>query len=283
MHAPIEPYSDQYSVWHLPDPAVKIRSRRQRIAILLCLIVVSIVTFAGTTIIWHTPEEYDGRDCRVSTQPSGAVTFLIDQSDPFSEVELGLLSTHIQRRTDALRFGDLLSLLTLQRSAKGQPLTDNFSRCRPLRGHDVSIWIDNPTKREQAYQTRFLAPLNTAREKALIAGESQRSPLIEALHAIALGQAFEGGGRDRTLVLYTDGIQNSALASFFERGYSFKQIAQHNPVYLSGLRKHFSGACVEMILVTTKYPRQTSWPEFGAFWRDYWQAAGVECLTFNRI
>lgn len=283
MHASIEPYGGVHSTWHLPDPAVKMRSQRQRIAVLFCLLVVSIVAFAGTTIIWHSPKKYDGRGCDVSTQPSRAVFFLVDQSDPFDENQLALLSTHMQRQTDGLRFGDLFSLLTLKRSTEGQPLTESFSQCRPLRGQDVSIWNDNPKKREQEYQTQFLTTLNTAREKTFVAGESKVSPLIEALHAMALGKAFEEGGRDRTLVLYTDGLQNSALASFFDRGYSYEKIVRRNSVYLSGLRRHFSGACVEMFVVTTRYPRQTSWPEFEAFWRDYWQAAGVECLAFKRI
>ncbi len=283
MHAPIEPYGSANSIWHLPDPEAKTRSRRQSVAIILCLVVVSVVSFAGTTIIWHTPTKYDEHGCVVSSQPSHAITFLVDQSDPFSKGQLGLLSTQVERQTDALVFGDLLSLLTLQRNSEGEPLTENFSRCRPLRGEDVSIWIDNPAKREQVYQTRFLEPLDSARTKTLIAGASNHSPLIEALHAIALGHVFENGGKDHTLVLYTDGLQHSDLVSFFNRGYSFGQLASSNSAYLSGLKKHFSGACVEMFVVTTKYPRQTHWQEFSTFWHDYWRAAGVECLTLKYI
>jgi len=268
--------------WNPPDPDAPLRRRRRRLTVAFNLAAISIVVIAGTAIAYPRTE-YDKRGCVVDRLPSRAVFHIIDQTDPFTEDQLALFSASVQHHKEMLDAGDLFSLFSLQRNADGRPLTENFNRCRPLRGNDVCIWIDNPEKREKAYQAQFVEPLKSALELALKSGKSDTTPLLEALHAIAQDPAFENGGQGRTIVLYTDGLQKSKLASFFKPGYSYEELEQQKTVYLSGLYERFAGACVEMYITSYNYRQQTHWPEIETFWKDYWKATGVNCLTFKRI
>jgi len=283
MATTFRPPATNHGAWQLPDPDARARRRQRRLTILLAATTATIIAAAALAIGFAGSTDTDARGCPVGARPARALEFLIDQSDPFSIKQLALVTDQVRPRAEDLGIGDLLSLLVLEPREDGKPLTEAFSRCRPPRGRDVSIWIAQPADREREYVAQFATPLKTALGRALTPGEAATSPLIEAMYAIAQRPAFDGGGDGRTLVLFSDGLQHTALASFFTRGYSFAQLAERESVYLTGLRERFAGACVEMFLVSTHYPRQTAWPELESFWRAYWDAAGVQCLTIKRI
>ena len=268
---------------YTPNTEATQRRRHHRLALTLGLATASIVAIAGTTIVLSPHKEYDERGCEVGVRPPHAITFLVDQSDAFSNDQLALVKGDVQRRAETVNTADLFSLFTLQRNGDIEPQTEIFRRCRPLRGSDVSFWIDHPGKREEEYLAKFAKPLKSALERAMAPNVADTSLLLEALYSIAQGPSFEGGGQGRTLMFYTDGLQNSNLVSFFNTGYSYEQLAEQHSVFLSGLRERFNGACVEMYVVSSKYRRQTHWSGFEKFWRDYWKAAGVGCLTFEYI
>lgn len=270
--------------WQLRDPGIEASRRRQRWAALFGTLSFLFAAVAVGALIAHgLGHGSDARGCSEDGQPTHAVVSIIDQSDPFSSNQRALVKSELHRHVRDLGVGSLVTLHKLQRNEDGQPLTEMFNRCKPINGNAVNAMIDNPRLRERAYREQFAEPLQAALKSALVPGEANKSPLIEALQIIARRPVFDAGGQGRTLVLFSDGLQHTDLVSFFKRGYRYEELEQRNSVYLADLQERFSGMCVDMFVVSSKYPRQTAWPEFEAFWRNYWRAAGVNCLTFKRI
>lgn len=271
------------STWQIPDPETGLRRRQHRLAIFYGLATFAIATVAAVGVTTSPSHKFDVRGCLAGKSLPQAIEFLIDQSDPFSSPQLALFTNEVRYRARDLDVGNLLSLFKLEPNQNGQPLTETFSRCRSPEGKDVSQMTDNRDFRDRDYREQFAIPLEDAVNSAIVPSKANNSPLIEALYLIAQRPSFDNGGQGHTLVYFGDGLQHTDLASFFKRGYGFERLSQRNSVYLSGLRERFQGACVEMNIVSSKYPRQTAWPEFETFWRDYWKAAGVECLKIKRI
>ena len=273
------------STWQIPDPEDGLRRRQRRLAIFYGWATFTFVVTAAIGVGFPTAPiyEFDAYGCFTEKSPAQAVEFLIDQSDPFSSAQLALFTNKVRHYARDLAVGNLLSLFKLEPNQNGQPLTETFSRCRPPEGKDVSRMTDNRDFRDNDYREQFAIPLEDALNSVIVPSKANNSPLLESLYLISQRPSFDNGGQGRTLVYFGDGLQHTSLATFFKRGYGFERLSQRNSVYLSGLHERFQGACVEMNIVSSKYPRQTAWPEFETFWRDYWQAAGVDCLKIKRI
>lgn len=278
------------SAWQLPDPDAGLQRRQHRLALFFGLTTFAIAAVAAVGVSIAPSNDFDARGCMAGAQPAQAVEFLIDQSDPFPIDVLALAAAEVHRHFKQIGIGDIFSLLLLgqregevvQSNSSRRYIDETFSRCRPPRGNEVSKWFDNRKKREQAYQEQFKIPFDLGLDRVIESKKADTSPLIETLHTIAGRTAYDGGGQGRTLVWFTDGLQNTELASFYTGSYRFEQFSTNNSAYLSGLHKRFAGMCVEMFIVSSKYPHQMAWPEIEAFWRDYWAAAGVTCLTIKK-
>ncbi len=280
----LQPERSVYSSFDsIPNSESTLLRSRNRLGWLLGLGTFITAAAAATVITINQPIKFDNRGCYMNSRPEQAIEILIDQSDPFSDGTLAFVSSEVRRFVSNLGIGDLLSLIKLETSSDHLPIVESFSGCRPSMGKDVDWLTDNPEMRDREFSKIFESPLETAKGDFLQAGAATTSPLIEALYTISQRPAFVSGGRGRTLVIFSDGLQNTDLMSFFKRGYTFDDLVANNSVYLTGLHKYFSGACVEMNIIATKYARQTTRPEFESFWRTYWAAAGVECFEMKQI
>jgi hypothetical protein len=219
--------------------------------------------------------------CGPEATPGAAVVWLIDATDPLSDAQLGWVTGEIRRSAEHLPTGGHLSILQLDPKGADGVLGTVLETCKPNDGSHASAWTENARLLAAQFQQGFLEPLQEVLPELHESPTAETSPLLEALHAIALRLAVADPGSRRELIIVSDMLQHSSLLSHFRGGYSFTALAQGASIYLTrldGLR----GANVTIYQIRDHYPQRLT-AEHRRFWDEYFSVAGVETLTVKTL
>ncbi|MEM9739282.1 MAG: hypothetical protein AAF829_05385 [Pseudomonadota bacterium] len=214
--------------------------------------------------------------CRIDRKDPAHTVVLIDQSDPFSPVDIDWVRQLVDEEARSLpKYGRLTVMMpNAARPFDPRVLHMACSSGSPDRANPI---LSNPRMVADAFQKGFHGPLLEDLDRALEDTRQPSSPLSEALYSIADRADFQSSMRNRRLVVVSDLMQHSDGFSFYRRGADYgafmdSDLAQDLP-RLSGVN-----------VVARIVPRQLydlPMGEVKAFWRAYFREAGARYGSLN--
>ena len=215
-------------------------------------------------------------NCRTDRKDPAHTILLIDQSDPFTENDLGWVQEFVDAEARTLpRYGRL----TVMVPNAADPYDPNviFAKCSPGSAEDANPILSNPRMVEDTWRDTFFHPLSSKIETALKDKRQPASPLSEALFAAADRADFQSGKKNRRLVLVSDLMQHSADYSFYKMGANYEAFGDTK---LAGYMPTLDGVDVVARIVPR---REYDLPlgEVKTFWRAYFRNTGAAYETVN--
>lgn len=181
--------------------------------ILIVLGVLGAISYAALVL---QPEEYDPDTLCLAGETPPHMALVIDKTDFYSAQQALEIEDLVLQSRDRLLIGEKLSLYELD--ARGELInTNSFALCNPGRGQQINPLYRNPQRVEARYQALFEGPLQDALSDLVEPKESPASPIIEALARLAVENDFDRDTPQRTVVLVSDMLQNSALFTVYGR------------------------------------------------------------------
>lgn len=166
--------------------------------------------FAAPKLLAGPPREADTLCLR-----SGAVghtLILVDKSDPWSPVQAERLKRLVKKTGEALPANQLLSVYVFSDAFEPNfpPL---LALCNP--GRTASEWIGNPRRDYVRWVERFGRPLDEALTVLAQPARGHLSPIAEAIGDVLARRENRPATGERSLILVSDMLQNSAQFSVF--------------------------------------------------------------------
>jgi len=144
--------------------------------------------------------------CRLNAPPPAYSVVLVDGSDRFSTLQAAQVTAAVEREATRLpRYGKL-SVFLLSAAHPDQP-EEIISVCNPGTAHNADEWLEGPKKLDRIWQNRFRPKLDTAINRLLAAPDSDSSPIMETISAIAHRPDFNAPIPVRRLVVVSDLLQ----------------------------------------------------------------------------
>lgn len=215
-------------------------------------------------------------NCRSDRKDPAHTILLIDQSDPFTENDLGWVQEFVDAEARNLpRFGRL-TVMTPNAADPYDPKVI-FSKCSPGSAEDANPLLSNPRMIEDTWRDTFFKPLSEQIETALSDKRQPASPLSEALFAAADRADFQIGKKKRRLVLVSDLMQHSSDFSFYKGGANYDEFTSTK---LFGFMPVLEGVDVVARVVPR---REYDLPlgEVKTFWRAYFRETGASYESVN--
>ena len=193
--------------------------------------------------------------CALQPQDTGsALTILLDSTEPYSAVQLKLITNRIVAAVQGLKPLDRVRIYTVGDSTT-QLLTPNFDFCKP-----------DPDANESPIIARFnVAKFTFMLEESLreLQGSRSNSPIISSLGAVAAD--LSGEYSDSRIILVSDLIENSDIISMYPS--DWLETAEREKRNIAARRPMLSGILVEILFI----PRPNR-PQQDAALRDWWWA-----------
>lgn len=214
--------------------------------------------------------------CRVDRKDPAHTILLIDQSDPFTENDLGWVQEFVDIEARSLPRYGRLTVMTPNASDPYDPRIV-FSSCSPGSADDANPILSNPRMVEDTWRDMFFQPLSLKIESTLRSKSQPASPLSEAIFAAADRADFQRGRTDRRIVLVSDLIQHSSDYSFYRSGADYGAFGDTK---LADFVPSMKGVKVVARIVPR---REYDLPlgEVKTFWRSYFRATGAEYESVN--
>ena len=214
--------------------------------------------------------------CRIDRQDPAHTILLIDQSDPFTENDLGWVQEFLDAEArDLPRFGRL-TVMTPNAADPYDPRIV-FTKCTPGSAEHANPILSNPRMIEDTWRDTFFKPLSSEITRTLKSKRQPASPLSEALFAAADRADFQSGRANRRIVLVSDLMQHSSDYSFYKSGANYDAFSKTR---LADNLPAMNGIDVVARIVPR---RQYDLPlgEVKTFWRAYFRAAGANFESVN--
>ena len=214
--------------------------------------------------------------CRMDRKDPAHTILLIDQSDPFTENDLGWVQEFVDAEARNLPRYGRLTVMTPNAADPYDPRIV-FTQCSPGSVDDANPILTNPRMVEDTWRDTFFQPLSSEITTTLKSKRQPASPLSEALFAATDRADFQARGTDRRIVLVSDLMQHSADYSFYRSGANYDAFGETT---LADFIPSMDGVDVVARIVPR---REYDLPlgEVKAFWRAYFRTAGANYESVN--
>ena len=242
-------------------------------------------------------ERIDSAFCYDRTNQAEHVVFVDSSLEPdLSDQQLRDYVSGFERVWDRAAPNTRISIFTTARDTTTSVPTPLFQMCRPPRTSNEQAEIGAPDrtdmylqrefgKAETLYRSVVARVLSDAQDNEVTAKES---PILEQLQSISRFDDFQG--RDRSLTLISDGIQNSETARFCKvRGdLPAFSVFQSQPRYRRVEPRSLADVAVDFLKVESIVLPQPgaaycTHDEISIFWQDYFESQGVRQFEINRL
>jgi len=166
--------------------------------------------FAAPKLLGGPPR--DAETLCPRTGPVGHTLILVDKSDPWSAVQADRLKKLVKQVGVGLATDSLLSVYVFNDAFEPNfpPL---IALCNP--GRTASELIGNPRRDYVRWAEKFGRPLDEALAVLAQPAKGNLSPVVEAIGDVLSRRENRVASGERSLILVSDMLQNSAQFSFF--------------------------------------------------------------------
>ncbi|MBZ5762404.1 hypothetical protein LAV84_20965 [Rhizobium sp. VS19-DR104.2] len=220
----------------------------------------------------------DAEDCPVDG-PTSVTAFLLDLTDPISDITLLDLQNQFKTTVSAVEKGGLIEVYALTED-EGH-LDRTYRGCNPGDSSEADLWTSNPVKIQKRWEKAFKEPLEKIRETLGRTYQSKRSPIMAGIQRIVI-EGFADprtGGRPRALYVASDMMEYTERFSIYKSGPDYKAFER------SAARDRFRTPLDDIQVKFLVFQREasahaTGLPEFWATWvgANHGSFAGYERL-----
>ncbi|WP_417449571.1 hypothetical protein [Kordiimonas sp.] len=176
--------------------------------------------------------------------PTSHTVLLADRTDIFSATVRGRLAARVRELAAGLHAGDRYSIYTIEDTSP-EPV---WSACRPRNAEDATISTPGAYWLDVDFKGHFAGPVQALSEKLATAAQAPHSPIMETVAAIASMPTFSPSVKNRTLIIVSDMLENTAGFSQYRSGPDFQQF-QHT-AYARGVGVRLDGVRVRVLYIT---------------------------------
>jgi len=213
----------------------------------------------------------DTRLCDSKKPRAGVVAMLVDRTDSLTAGQRTRISNYVLRYCDSLPPNTLVAVFGIQDAAQGV-LASGFCNCKPDDGSRTSPIIGSPQQVHDEFVARFQKPLRDDLERAWPHSASPNSPIMESLRELATNPDFMDRARPRTILIFSDMIQNTPALSMFSGVPDWRALKQEQ---LAGLLCDLSGCRVSAFELERPRDAKLQDNALENWWMAYFENCGV--------
>lgn len=243
----------------------------------IALMLTSVFGLFAAAAMNEPPPVNGATNCRLDRLDPAHTVVLIDQSDPFAATDVDWVRALLEDEARQLPKYGRMTIIVPSSASPFDPKTV-FSACSTGSAAGANPIFQNPRMIEQAWRTRFHAPMMAAADEVLIDTVAPSSPLLEAVYVLSGRADFQGQVPARRLIVVSDLMQHSKDFSMYRSG------AVYEPFEASALNSRRPGLggveVVARIVPRPEYPLPLE--EVKAFWKRWLEeadAAGFSSVT----
>lgn len=212
--------------------------------------------------------------------PTALTAILLDVTDPLSPVQRAAVLVRLNKIVANLRLDEEIAVYSIDPST--DPLKSALVVCRPMKPGEVNELTGNKALAQRRFVQIFEPKVNALLAAAMDRPQSEHSPIMEAIQAVAVTyfQAADAASRTgplpKRLIIVSDMLENAAGGSHY-RGVPDFAAYRASAAY-ARVRSHLGG--IKVIILYLR--RDTRLPIQGRshiqFWDDWFadQGATVE-------
>jgi hypothetical protein len=233
------------------------------------------VLLIGLVVTREPPSDPES-GCPTGVIPTAHTVIIVDQSDSYSERQIDYARSIILGEYDRLRVGEKFTILGLS------PDPDNpdraFSKCRLKQGKDVLGITSNPRMINKRFEQIVGTELSAFIASLADAPQSETSPIFETITVILEAVDFSRGVQHRRLVVISDMVQHSDIASHYGRGKSSVQLPQ---AIQDRWNRSITGVVVRIHYVARNNLETIQTAEHQDFWKSELEKAGASDVKLS--
>jgi hypothetical protein len=256
--------------------------RRAQDRLGITLIVISLISVAALLGVGYSRSSLrDTRDaltsCPIDEPPSGYTALVVDKTDGMSERQLRRLESERDRLLSKVGPGEMVSIYVVD--DRTSPVLDpELALCSPGAGRDANPLYQNPGKHEARFQERFAERLAAVVAELERPRSSARSPILEAIHAVASSPEFERSRGRRELVVVSDLLQNVPELSHYSGVPRFEDFRES--AYAASVAADLRGAEVRVIYLRRPEDLRAQNDAHRTFWKSVFEESGAAHVEF---
>jgi hypothetical protein len=244
-----------------PGPSLGAKAGMFTGIILVVAIIVGLVAFSKFTVTIKIDDE---TGCPLDG-PKSKLVMIVDQTDTFSAVQVADIKNQFEAYKEKVpRYGQF-TIYAIKSPSSGLP-SPVVSACNPGTDKDVNQLIESSVQIARKWRNSFDAPMRQVFSGVLQPTESDSSPIIEIIQAVAVKEFGPSwmDNRSKELVIISDLLQHSPSISHYG-SYSAEKFTQSQ--LFKKLEADLRGVDVDILYLqrTTKKAKQNQ--KHLDFWR----------------
>lgn len=253
-----------------------------------------VALIGGSITIYRLREgpPIDDRYCLTDQSPPAHVVVLVDRTDNLTEAQKQLVDTFIQRisldRNSDVKLSrySRLSLYSFETNGANQLQLDLlFSFCKPSAESDANVIYETPELVQRAFEATFGSTLLQSTSTLTDSNTSPYSYILDAILDVSEGASFDLNQPNRTLIIFSDMLQNSPAFSQYSRQsspnrYRASDLISDNPALSTS--DPLAGVAVRVIYLPRDNGTRIQGSEHRRFWTDLFYLLGATSVTFER-
>ena len=211
--------------------------------------------------------------------PKSVTAFLLDATDPVSEVTKADLQNQFQKIVGQVPKGGLIEVFAL--TEKEGALTKTFSGCNPGDEASADPWTSNPKKIRDRWKTAFGDPLNSIIPNSNTGSTSSQSPIMAGIQRIVI-EGFSKpdlDGLPKQLYVASDMLEHTPTYSMYRSGVGYETFTKSaaRDLYRTPL------AGIEVKILAFQRPGAPSADDIAEFWVSWIRSNEGELLGYERL
>ena len=241
-------------------------------------LVVALLAMFGGIAAWTAhdaqiayADERDEHLCLLHAAAPQKDLLLLDETDPLAKDSGKRFENIMQDVTSNLPRNARLTVVPFGGDL-GQAPVSIFDFCSPGRGAEAKQWSEGKIQVQATYNQQFGAPLAQAQNTIRDSHSSNASPIVEQIERVMGDPSIAFRGDHRTLIVMTDGLQNTATSLVYADGHVTL------PPAPAGLLK---GVDVHYVELASEAHPELQQPSVRSAWLAWFRAAGARSVRMS--
>ncbi len=233
--------------------------------------------FVGVAIYASRIPPPSTNGCDPTKPVTEALALVIDRTDPLTPNQVRAVTGLRDEALVAAPRNTLVGLFGIQDRNEGV-LSQGFCRCRQKRGAEAQVATESPLLTQRDFDRQFLEPLSAELKSTLLVQESPNSPILEAIRELGALGDFSPRRVHLRVILVSDMIQNSPLASFYDSAPDARLLKEAG---VNELIPFLKNAEVRVMQLERPSIAHLQTPQLETFWTSYFLNCGADMSRFT--
>lgn len=155
--------------------------------------------------------------CSTYAASPKASLMLVDQTDPLARDDAANFTAMVRSVASSMRRNDRLTIVPFDGDL-GRTPSAIFDTCSPGNADEVDDVQEGRRPARERFKAKFMDPLTDQMNTLMKSVHSPRSPIARQIERIATSPAIGWQGRERELILITDGLENTDDSPIYADG-----------------------------------------------------------------